>query len=151
MVFFISLNSFLMDGIFGEISCFFLGDDAEYSIHFSTSGYRSLVIGQDEKEVIKIIGHPLLKVYWGEKNNRYSVAFVVNPKNGVGSVESVLDKLSDKIKIGQTEGEVEVQLGKPNSISWHYSRPKNGSHFRRRILVFKNGKLFEKIHEFYID
>jgi hypothetical protein len=39
----------------------------------------------------------------------------------------------------------------PDAEGWDYSRSRNSSHYRMRIVVFRSGKVFDVIAKVYID
>ncbi len=151
LVFLIWLNSFLLDGIFGEIGCFLLGDDAEYSSGYTATKFKKIKPGMKEEEVLTLLGQPLLKRYIDYTDNFDYIYVTIDQETNKSSVSRISEEHSEKIKMGMTEGEVLKILGKKGETIWHYSISRNDTHYRNRGLIFKNGEVVRKFHEFYWD
>lgn len=105
-----------------------------------------------------------------------ATAVVCEPIDGYGGW--VLSLLADKedtvysaaysdaafkqLRVGMTEGEVAVLLGEPLDIytaklgaesllGWQYSRSDAGASYRVRCVLFREGRVFEVLREFYLD
>jgi hypothetical protein len=132
----------LLDGEDGWFWSRGFKDETQYSDRYTNGGFRRVAKAMPEQAVEELLGEPLGEVWW--YSGDYSASIEGNAVTSTtGNVPS------SSVSRGTTRTVLLATWGQPLRKSWFYSR--RGQHtscYRERTVVFSQGHVVDKIHQF---
>ena len=152
-----SVHYMFLDGVSGLIFAPVFGDTTTYAPRYSDSGFRRVRKGMSEQQIQDLIGSPLGET-WGyvplHERKPYDSS---DPCAWVhirdGRVEEYVDPRCTKqgVRPFMPVPELAKLLGPTTFVKWRYSESRVNSSYRIRVVDFSNGRVVEKVSEFYVD
>jgi outer membrane protein assembly factor BamE (lipoprotein component of BamABCDE complex) len=138
-----------LDGIYGLMASIIFPEYMYYADGYSDEVFKSIKVGMGKTQVRQRIGEPLAKFLEYQIKEWKGTIHIWFENDHVETFIGPSDL--EQLK-GKSFKEVIRTIGKPEKERWLYSMPKRSSEaYRRREIVFRNGKVVEKIHEFFSD
>jgi hypothetical protein len=120
-------------------------EDTVYATGFSDAAFRKVRVGMSEKEVLGELMSPLSEVwFYGNGAIESTVRFTGNRVDHVNGP-------SKRVALGATRERVRAVLGEPQEKSLIYSRSKADNSYHVRTVILRNGKVSQRVAEFYVD
>ena len=145
-----AVHFYSLEGLQGWIFARMYGDDTVYSNGFSDAAFRKITRGMAETDVRSSLPTPLGEV-WLYEDGHVPPASVSFTREHVDHVDAGEHPMLRGIRVGATKQEVVGQVGLPIEKTFVYSRSRNDRSYHVRVIDFKNGKVNERISEFYVD
>jgi hypothetical protein len=148
-----ALHAYSLEGIDGWFFSRFKNDfpeDTEYAPGYSDQAFRRVRRNMTEAEVRNVLPPPLAEVwiYDDRGPTLTSIDFAGERVEGVRVGESA--KLKD-VRSGMTKAEVLRLVGEPREKTFVYSRRPTDVSYHVRVVRFRDGRVAERIAEFYVD
>jgi hypothetical protein len=146
------LHAYSLEGIDGWFFSRFpaqFPQDTQYAPGFTDAAFRRLRKRMTEADVARQLPQPLGEVWIYSDGQR--------PAPLVGFTSDVVDhvdadrRLLARVQVGATKREVLGQLGEPREKTLVYSRRPTDVSYHVRVVLLRDGRVAERISEFYVD
>ena len=148
-----ALHAYSLEGIDGWIFSrleIHFPQDTVYAPGYSDQAFRRVRRNMTEAEVRNVLPRPLAEVWIYDESGP-----VLTSIDFVGErVETLRNGDSPKLKgvqRGMTKADVVRLLGEPGERTFVYSRRPTDASYHVRVVLFRNGRVAERISEFYVD
>jgi len=128
-----------------------LWDDTDFSPGYSELSFRQIHPGLTENAVRSLLGPPLLEMWQYQAKGPYGCVAVSFAENRVVSLVYSRDCESRNVRTAISKDDVVRRLGSSDAVSWSYSRSPGDTHYRRRVVVFSEGKVTQVKSDWYFD
>lgn len=140
-----ALHVYHVEGLQGYVLSLFVQKwDTQYAPGFTDTAFRRIRQGMSEAEVSRVLPPPLGEVW------TYDSAEVLVTFDG-DLVDHVDPHVQSPVRIGDRKIEVVGRLGAPSEKSFVYSRRPTDVSYHVRAVVFRDGRVSERIAEVYVD
>lgn len=140
------LHLYLLDGLDGWFWSTGFADDTAYTPGYSDSAFRRVRwSSMTEQQVRELLGEPFGEVWLYDDEYKIHLAEgVVERSYGTRS------RASEPARGASRELALAL-AGVPTEKRWVYSRSASDDSYRERIVAFRRGRVWQTIHEFYLD
>jgi hypothetical protein len=142
------LDMHSLDGIPGILLLRLLGDDTRYAAGYTDRGFRAVHTGLTESEVRALLGPPLGEMWRYDNGSTCDFVYVRG-----GEVDTiVLDDCRAKgIRAHMPVKDVVRLLGSSHHVAWRYTESPRSTHYRERVICFRDGLVSDLRSGVYLD
>jgi hypothetical protein len=141
-----TVHVYSLEGLGGWFqACLAEKEDTVYAPGFSEAAFRRVRVGMTETEVLGELTSPLSEVWFYAGGSTGTM---------IGFTGNRVDHLSgaaNRVAVGATRESVRTVLGEPQEKSLVYSRSKADNSYHVRTVILRNGKVSQRVAEFYVD
>jgi hypothetical protein len=143
-------HAYSLEGLHGWMFARMMEEDTMYAPGFSDAAFRRIRHGMTEADVIRVVAPPLGEV-WFYDDGSVTGASVGFSGDRVDHADGAAHPRLARVAAGATKDDVRKMLGEPHEKSFVYSRSKADKSYHVRAVIFRAGRVTERISEFYVD
>jgi hypothetical protein len=143
-------HAYSLEGLHGRVFARVMEEDTIYAPGFNDVAFRRVHRGMSEADVIREVAPPLGEV-WFYDDGSVTGASVGFAGNRVDHADRVAHPLLARVAAGATKDDVRKMLGEPREKSFVYSQSKVDKSYHVRAVIFRDGRVTERLSEFYVD
>ena len=147
------------DPIRQQMVGFVLREDTAYSSSFSEKAFRTIVPGQPDADVKRLLGPPYREDWFFDESGQSLESSTPDQMHGCWDVRfergvvvrlAVLDVCRARgIERAMTLDSVRQRLGVPTAQCWHYSWSPSRAFYRLRVVCVSEAKVTDVIQQFF--
>jgi outer membrane protein assembly factor BamE (lipoprotein component of BamABCDE complex) len=144
------VHAYSLEGLDGLLFAKTVHEDTIYAPGYSDTAFRKIHRSMNESEVLRVLPSPIGEV-WIYRDRGSSLASVQFAGNVADGVRADGMPALNAMRVGMTKEQVIAQVGAPPAKNLIYTRSKNDSSYHVRVIALRDGKVAQRISEFYVD
>jgi outer membrane protein assembly factor BamE (lipoprotein component of BamABCDE complex) len=144
------VHVYSLEGLDGLLFAKTVHEDTIYAPGYSDAAFRKVHRSMTEADVLRVLPAPIAEV-WIYRDDGPRLASVEFAGNVVEDVRVDGLPLMNRVRTGMTKEQVIAAVGASPAKNLIYTRSKNDSSYHVRVIELRNGKVAERISEFYVD